>query len=181
MRHDDHYIELLELFPCGSKAELERKEGEYIRCMPCVNKVVAGRTIKEWIEDNKETISEKAKIYREKNKEYLTVKNIIYREENKDAIIAQQKHYREENREHRIIIKRLHYENNKERLCKEKKEYREQNKEILSAKGKIKVTCECGSFITHDHMARHKRTVKHCHFVASLLPIESPEEENPAL
>jgi hypothetical protein len=43
------YIELLECFPCNSKLELSKREGELIREHKnnCVNKVVAGRTRKE--------------------------------------------------------------------------------------------------------------------------------------
>jgi hypothetical protein len=34
--------------------ELERREGEHIRNNNCINKMVSGRTQKEWREDNKE-------------------------------------------------------------------------------------------------------------------------------
>jgi hypothetical protein len=72
----DSYIELLELFPCNSKLELNKREGELIREHKnnCVNSYVAGRTGKEYniecadkrketnkqhYENNKETIKEK--------------------------------------------------------------------------------------------------------------------------
>ena len=45
------YIELLELFPCGCKDELHKKECEYIRNMKCVNKCIPGRTQKEYKEE----------------------------------------------------------------------------------------------------------------------------------
>jgi len=41
-------IELLELVPCNSKNELTKKEGEYIRSLNCVNKIIPGRTKKEY-------------------------------------------------------------------------------------------------------------------------------------
>lgn len=81
LKFDDHYIELLEPFPCCSKAELEKREGECIRSMPCVNKVVAGRTHREWIEDNKESIAERGKIYYEINKEKIAETRAAYYEE----------------------------------------------------------------------------------------------------
>lgn len=58
LEFDDAYIELLEKFPCNSKMELERREGELIRQYKndCVNKCILGRTIEEWKEDNKEQI-----------------------------------------------------------------------------------------------------------------------------
>jgi ribosome-interacting GTPase 1 len=40
-------IELLQLFPCNSKDELTKKEGEYIRILNCVNKVKPNRTPQE--------------------------------------------------------------------------------------------------------------------------------------
>ncbi len=61
IKHDDHYIELIEAFPCGSKAELLRKEGEFIRSVPCVNKQIAGRTKEEWIEENKDIVKNNKK------------------------------------------------------------------------------------------------------------------------
>ena len=41
----DAYIELLELFPCNSKEELNRREGHFQRSMDCVNKNIAGRLL----------------------------------------------------------------------------------------------------------------------------------------
>ena len=40
-------IELLKLYPCNSKDELNRKEGEYIKSLNCVNRCIAGRTVQE--------------------------------------------------------------------------------------------------------------------------------------
>ena len=45
-------IELIEYFKCDTLQELRRKEGEYIENTDCVNKLVAGRTYKEYYEDN---------------------------------------------------------------------------------------------------------------------------------
>ncbi len=54
LEFDDAYIELLENFPCNSKMELERREGELIRQYKnnLVNKNIIGRTVEEWKEDN---------------------------------------------------------------------------------------------------------------------------------
>ena len=54
-------IELIYNFPCNSKNELNREEGTYIRNNKCINKQIAGRTQKEWYEDNKERILEQRK------------------------------------------------------------------------------------------------------------------------
>ena len=49
---DNWYIELFENFPCNSKEELNKREGEIIREIGTVNKTIAGRTHKEYYETN---------------------------------------------------------------------------------------------------------------------------------
>jgi len=68
---DTPYIELIVNYPCSCLDELRREEGKHIRAIDCVNRCVAGRTQKEWYEDNKEKIKEQAKEYREANKEKI--------------------------------------------------------------------------------------------------------------
>ena len=62
-------IELVEGFPCSSVEELNRREGFYIQNNACVNKNVAGRTVKEWYQDNKETRAEQARQWKVNNPE----------------------------------------------------------------------------------------------------------------
>jgi len=69
--YDDVKIELIEEFPCNSKMELNRREGEHIRNNECLNKRIAGRSHEEWCEDNKEHLKEYNKEYRENNKERI--------------------------------------------------------------------------------------------------------------
>jgi hypothetical protein len=75
----DAYIELLEVFPCNSKEELDRRQGELIRInkINCINKIVPGRSKKEYREDNKQKISDTQKEYRNKKKAegYLRITN----------------------------------------------------------------------------------------------------------
>jgi len=49
-------IYLVQEYPCNSKEELQAKEGEYIKANKCVNKIVPGRTKKQYYQDNKERI-----------------------------------------------------------------------------------------------------------------------------
>ena len=44
---DNCNIFLIEKFPCENKDELMKREGHYIKTIPCVNKFIAGRTNKE--------------------------------------------------------------------------------------------------------------------------------------
>ena len=164
IKYDDCYIELIEDCPCENKEQLSKKEGEYIRNMDCINKYVAGRTVKEYREDNKEKIKEKAKEYRENNKEKIKE----YYEDNKEKIKEKAKEYRENNKEKIRESKKKYRENNKEKI----KEYRENNKEKIQEyrkrgreKEKEKVVCECGSVVSKHHLARHKRTIKHQEFL----------------
>ena len=53
---DNCKIELVELYPCNSKMELEKQEGRYIKENHCVNKHIAGRTNIEYYNDNKEQV-----------------------------------------------------------------------------------------------------------------------------
>jgi len=53
LKYPDAYIELLKNLKCLCKDELLREEGKLIRSTDnCVNKNIAGRTIKEYREDN---------------------------------------------------------------------------------------------------------------------------------
>jgi RecA-family ATPase len=90
IQYEDAYIELLEEYPSNNRMELNKKEGEYIRNMNCVNKKMAGRThqevVKLYYQNNKEKRKEYHKEYRGMNKEKLKEKNKQYREDNKEKI-----------------------------------------------------------------------------------------------
>ena len=58
---NNFYIELYENINCECKEQLTRKEGEIIRQLGTLNKNVAGRTNKEYYNDNKDKIKEKQK------------------------------------------------------------------------------------------------------------------------
>ena len=83
-------IELLEEYPCENLEQLHRKEGEYIKSIACVNRLVAGRTQKEHdkehYEANKDRVNQYSKAYRISNREALLEKKYEYREINRDKI-----------------------------------------------------------------------------------------------
>ena len=66
----DWYIELYQEISCENKEQLNKREGQIIREIGTLNKLIAGRTKKEYNEDNKDKIAEQKKEYRELNKEY---------------------------------------------------------------------------------------------------------------
>ena len=61
------YIELYENYPCNSKTELEKREGEVIRLIGTLNCRIEGRDKKQYRIDNIEKIKEREKQYRIKN------------------------------------------------------------------------------------------------------------------
>lgn len=74
LKEDDCKIELVEDILCDSLSELRLKEAEYIKNNDCVNKVVPGRTNKEWLDDNKERRQKYKTDYWHKNKEKINAK-----------------------------------------------------------------------------------------------------------
>jgi hypothetical protein len=71
MQFADAYIELIEMFPCANRFQLQGCEGEVIRITNCVNKRVEGRTLAEYREDNKEKLLEQQIQYSKDNKEKI--------------------------------------------------------------------------------------------------------------
>ena len=61
IENDDYYIELIELFPCNNRYELETREKYYIKHNICVNKYIPNRTDAEYYLDNKAKLALKKK------------------------------------------------------------------------------------------------------------------------
>ena len=78
---NDWYIELYENYPSEIKEQLNKREEEIIREIGTVNKYIAGRTLKEYYEDNKEKKVERqkniVKVIKEKNKQKRNIKKNI--------------------------------------------------------------------------------------------------------
>ena len=189
------YIELIENYPCESNDELRAREGHYIRKMATLNKRVETRTDKEWREDNKEyiqdwrkqyyqenktEIDEKAKKYAEENPDKVKQQKKDYYERNKEQIKEYGKEYRKENEELVKERKKDYYERNKEYVKAKTKAYREENieadkqikkdyyernkehlKQKSSERAKEKIICECGEFICKGSISRHIKRKRH--------------------
>jgi hypothetical protein len=139
---DDAKILLIENYPCNSKEELTKKEAEYIITNECVNKLIPCRTCKEWREDNKDIIKEKAKKHYQVKKEDF-------------------KKYREDNKEVNKVYFKKYREDNKESKNEYNKKYREGNKENISKKNAEIIKCECGLDITKGSKSRHIKSKIH--------------------
>ena len=138
LKYDDYYIELITLYPCSCKAELEAEEGHYIRDWDCVNKIIPGRTQEQYRIDNKEKRKEYNKQYNIDNR--YKIKQ--YRIDNRDKI----KQFRIDNRD-----KRKEYD----------KQYYIDNKEKKSERQKQKLTCICSCNITRGVFRRHLKSKNH--------------------
>jgi hypothetical protein len=135
IKYDDVYIELIELFPCSSKMELNRREGQLIRSIDCVNKRIEGRTKQEYYQDTKEYHKKWVGEYYERNKDKI-------KEYNKEL-----------------------YENNRHKRIQQAKEWSEANKEKIAKRTQKKYDCECGGKYTHSNKLIHFKTQKHQAYV----------------
>ena len=95
LEYGDAMITLIELFPCGSKSELEARERFYIENNPCVNRVIPTRTKAEWTEANRGKISQQKKIWNESNRDNRKARDNA----NHDKISQQKKEWNESNLE----------------------------------------------------------------------------------
>lgn len=99
LQFEDAYIELLEECPCENKMILHKREGELIRGgNNCVNKYIAGRTQKDWFEENKDKIKIQKKIYQDLNKDKIKKYQKNWYTDNKDEIREQRNEYKKEYR-----------------------------------------------------------------------------------
>ena len=119
---DAFFIELLETYPCQTKDELLKKEGEKIREYRSeLNKIITGRSKKEYYQDNAEQINHKQKVIYERNKEHILNYQNEYRSNNKDILKSKRLQY---------------YQKNKERIAEKRKTYLQQNKEKIAERRK---------------------------------------------
>ena len=117
VKFNDAYIELYEDYPCSSKRELNRREGQVMReTKNCVSKFIAGRSHKEWEKDNEKKLRQSRKEYYKNNKQQKLEYRKNYYEKNKQIINQISKNY---------------YEKNKEKLKEQGKQYRKKNQEKI--------------------------------------------------
>ncbi len=131
----DWYIELYENYPCNNKSELCKREGEVIRDIGNINKSIAGRTRKEWKDENKEHIKKVNKEYRAKNKEKIA--------------------------EIQKVVGKIYRDNNKELINDKYKKWYNENKSSILEPRKEKCKCDiCGSVVSKGNLREHKKTNK---------------------
>lgn len=146
------YIELIEMYPCDSKKELRSREGHWIRHFQSCDKEkgynhrIAGRSYKEYCEDNRERKLEYHKEHYQKHREKRIADSRVRYASNKKAILAQMKEFRDKNKS---IIK------------ERRKLYREKYRDQINATKREKVVCECSSQVSRVHLSRHRSSKLH--------------------
>ena len=123
---DAFYIELLEDYPCQKQEELLKKEGERIReYQSDMNKVINGRTQKEYKKDNKEKIEQYQRLYNQNNRDKRANNKKAHYNLNRHTILEKNKQYYRENKERR----RQYYDKNKKRINERMRQHNDKNKE----------------------------------------------------
>jgi hypothetical protein len=160
---DNCEIILLETVKATSIDDLRAREKYYIKSIKCVNRNIPTRTIKEYVDDNKEKIKEQQLNWRLQNKDAIKEYQKVYNEENRDDIRQQKKEYRVQNKELLSANKKVYYDKNKEELNKLRRE--------KYAKRVVNTECQCGSLYRSCDKARHENTKKHLTFITQQIKI----------
>ena len=125
---DEWKYEIVDEVEVALRNDAARYEGEYIIKYDAINKlndIVAGRTPKEYREQNKEQLSQY-------NKQY----NKQYHEQNREQILQKQKQYYQQNREQILQRQKQYNEQNREQILQRQKQYvkqyYQQNKDAIN-------------------------------------------------
>ncbi len=170
LQYEDNYIELLEEYKCENKQQLLKREGELIRThQNCVNINIAGRTDKQYREDNKENIAIRDKEYYKNNKEVILERQKQYYEDNKEIIAIRDKQYYEDNKGVILEKAKEYYEDNKEVIIEKVKQHYDKIKDSLSEKRKLdKILCCCGIEIRKSDIRKHEKTNRHINAIKNI-------------
>jgi len=134
---------MIEEYPCENKRQLEMRE-EQIRS----ERKASLNVIKAFISE-------------EEKKDYQKIYNPLYYDKNREKCLEQKKEYYKKN----IELIQKYRDDNKEIIKIKSQEYEKKNKEKRNARGRVKITCICGSSICLDKKARHEKSQKHLDFI----------------
>ena len=154
-------IEWVEDYSCNSKKELEAREGKFQREEQCINKRVAGRSSKEYYDDNREQILERKREYYQENKEDILQKTKDYTDNNKDKVLERKKLYYTNNKDTINQKNKVYAETNKDKIKEYHAEWYSKNKDKFNEDRKTRIDCECGGRFSKNHKARHLQSNIH--------------------
>lgn len=126
---------------------------------------------KEWYEEKKDYILQKAKENYQENKEEKNEYQKQYAKENSEHISERQKEYREKNKEKLTQQKKEYRELHKEEAAKANKDWRQANKDKIKATNSEIIDCECGNQHTFGNKHRHLQSKKHTDYQNKLCGI----------
>ena len=153
------FIELVEEYPCETKEQLNRKEGEYIRNHKCINKKIAGRTKKEYYVEHYDKITEQIKHYRTENVDKVKETHKKYYDKHREKIIEQKNQYYDKNKDKISEQMKHYYIENKDKKLERNKQYYDKNVDKIKEQMKQKATCPiCNKEITKVYMKTHIKT-----------------------
>jgi len=135
LEHFSERIELIEMWPCSNRYELEKRERYWIETLNCVNALIPTRTKEEYYNDNKEKINQQHKVYWDNTKDKRKEKMKVYVDNNKDKITQ---------------YMAVYYNNNKDKI----KEYQQNNREKRNDRRKELRDYQktwCGNFVYNNH------------------------------
>jgi len=147
-------IPLEEYKECQTQIEARIREEKWrveLNAQLNMRRAFSAETPQEHYEANKEQIAKKKKEYRDEHKEQISEKAKIHYEANKEQIAKKNKEYRDEH---------------KEQINEKNKEYRDEHKEQILEKAKEPYECPCGSTIRKSNKAKHERSLKHISFIS---------------
>jgi len=163
---DNWRMILVERFPCNDRRELETRERYFIELLESkLNCCIPTRTDKEWRENNKETIKEKAKEHYQNNKEEIKKRvreryNNLTDEEKKERYnypnLTDEQKKEQYNKNRKRILE--NHEEYKEYMKNYHKEHKEDEEYMKKKKenSEQKTTCECGMVLLKKHIKRHQ-------------------------
>lgn len=131
------YIELYENYSCSSKKELLKREGEIIKLIGTLNKVIPGRNMKDYRKDNAEEIKEYKIQYRIKNEEKEKEQTKQYRIKNTDKIKEKVNQYYNNNAKQILENRKQYRIDNIEKIKEKEKQYRINNADKIKEKNRL--------------------------------------------
>ena len=126
---ENFYIELIEEYPCESKEQLTKREGHYIRQFGTLNKVIAGRTHKEYVADNYEDIRQYKHEHYEQHKERVKCRVKEYSEHNADRIKEYQRQYRLKHKDSAAEYNKEYRQKHRDKINEQKRQYKQKLKD----------------------------------------------------
>ena len=125
----DSYIELLEEINCDSKIQLEMREGELIRIHKdlCINKIIVGRTDKQYRLDNVDIIKQRKQQFNINNASKIKQYHKQYHLDNADKIKQYHQQYHLNNADKIKQYKQQYQLDNADKIKQHKKQYNVDN------------------------------------------------------